>query len=108
MLKKSKTPPSVGLALARVRTRAMTALRRRPSASPPSSEIPILGFAIPRVVKPTNEITSLRLDHRAGFLLANVDGETGVQALVDLSGLPKDEVLAILRRLVKMGVVTIT
>jgi hypothetical protein len=91
-----KTPTSVKLALARVRSRAQAA----------AAAHEISPFSIPQLLKEPDEIRSLRLDRRAGSVLAKVDGETGVQALADLSGLPREEVLAILGRLAAIGVVT--
>jgi hypothetical protein len=45
-----------------------------------------------------------KLDHRAGFVLTFVDGASSIDAILDASGLPRLELLSILRDLVEAGV----
>ena len=47
----------------------------------------------------------LPLDHRAGFLLSLMDGTLDIDTLVEVSGMPRDEVLRIVRDLHDSGVV---
>lgn len=93
MSSKKKMPPSVRLAMERVRARA--AARS------------VTAFSIPRVVMKKDELRGLGLDARAETLLASIDGETGVQALVDLTGLRKVDVVSILEDLLRRGVIEI-
>ena len=62
---------------------------------------------VPHLLVPVAQIMKLRLDHRAGFLLANIDGRTNVQMLVDLASLSRSEVERILRELMTLGVVAV-
>ena len=62
---------------------------------------------IPHVLKTRAEIAAAPIDHRAGFLLAHIDGKTAVQALVDIAGMPEADVHEILERLRRLGIVAI-
>ncbi len=62
---------------------------------------------IPKIVKTKAEIAEAPIDHRAGFLLAHIDGVTSVQGLVDIAGMPENEVHEILDRLRRLGIVVI-
>jgi len=48
----------------------------------------------------------LNLDHRAGFLLAQIDGAVDFEALFALSGLPRLDTARILANLIADGVIT--
>jgi tetratricopeptide (TPR) repeat protein len=61
--------------------------------------------AAPQVRARADEVLWLNLDHRAGFLLAQVDGATSWEDLFALSGLPRLETARILARLVEDGVI---
>lgn len=67
-----------------------------------------LGARVPRVQVPEHEIRWLGLDHRQGFLLSRLDGESSIEDLVDLSGMTRLEVLRTLVELVEVGAITIT
>lgn len=54
-----------------------------------------------------SEIRWLGLDHRAAFLLSRVDGESRVDELVDVSGMPRMEALKTLCELADMGALRI-
>jgi hypothetical protein len=60
---------------------------------------------VPRVRLRSEEVLWLNLDHRAGFLLAQIDGTVTWDDLFALSGLPRLETARILARLVDEGVV---
>lgn len=62
---------------------------------------------IPKFIKTKAEIAEAPIDHRAGFLLAHIDGVTSVQGLVDIAGMPENEVHEILDRLRRLGIVAI-
>ena len=47
----------------------------------------------------------LPLDHRAGFLLSRMDGTLDLETVVEVSGMPREEVLKIVRDLHDSGVV---
>lgn len=94
-----------------------TARSRRPSlredvVGPAVERTPIpaaaarqAGQIVPRLVRTKAEIAAAPIDHRAGFLLAHIDGKTSVQGLVDIAGMGEDEVQQILDRLRRLGIV---
>ncbi len=49
----------------------------------------------------------LPLDHRAGFLISLMDGSLDIETLVEVSGMPRDEVLRIVRDLHDSGVIDV-
>jgi len=61
---------------------------------------------IPRLAIKPEEVMWLNLDHRAGFLLAQIDGAVDYEALFALSGLPRLDTARILANLIADGVVT--
>jgi tetratricopeptide (TPR) repeat protein len=63
------------------------------------SRVPLLA------VKP-EEVLWLNLDHRAGFLLAQIDGTVDYESLFALSGLPRLDTARILANLIADGVIT--
>ena len=52
-------------------------------------------------------VAGMTLDHRAGFLLSRIDGKTTIEELLDVSGMPPDEALGILRDLLQKGVISV-
>jgi len=52
-----------------------------------------------------NALKRLPLDHRAGFLLSLMDGTLDLETVVEVSGMPRDEVLRTVRDLFDSGVV---
>ncbi len=62
--------------------------------------------AIPRLAIAPEEVMWLNLDHRAGFLLAQIDGTVDYEALFALSGLPRLDTARILANLIADGVIT--
>ncbi len=61
---------------------------------------------IPRLAIKPEEIMWLTLDHRAGFLLAQIDGTVDFETLFALSGLPRLDTARILANLITEGVIT--
>jgi hypothetical protein len=60
---------------------------------------------VPAVQVRPAQVLWLNLDHRAGFLLAQVDGTVSYEDLFALSGLPRLETARILARLVEQRVI---
>lgn len=63
--------------------------------------------AAPRVLVTRAELARSPIDHREAFVVSLIDGKTDVAGLVDAAGLPRGEVMAILERLVRIGVVAL-
>jgi hypothetical protein len=61
--------------------------------------------AIPRLAIKPEEVMWLNLDHRAGFLLSQIDGTVDFDALFALSGLPRLDTARILATLIADGVI---
>ncbi|MBK9519525.1 MAG: hypothetical protein IPO09_19805 [Anaeromyxobacter sp.] len=60
---------------------------------------------IPRLAIKPEEVMWLNLDHRAGFLLAQIDGAVDYESLFALSGLPRLDTARILATLIADGVI---
>lgn len=61
--------------------------------------------SVPWVTASFSEIRTLPLDARSGFILSLIDGRADVDAIFDMSGMARDEVIAILAELVVLRVV---
>jgi tetratricopeptide (TPR) repeat protein len=61
--------------------------------------------SVPRLAVKPEEILWLNLDHRAGFLLAQIDGTVDYDSLFALSGLPRLDTARILANLIADGVI---
>lgn len=61
--------------------------------------------SIPRSLKSMAEIAKLPIDHRAGFLLAHVDGMQTLEEILDVCAMPATEALALIENLTQMGVI---
>jgi hypothetical protein len=62
--------------------------------------------SVPRLAIKPEEVMWLNLDHRAGFLLAQIDGAVSYEDLFALSGLPRLDTARILAALLQEGVIT--
>jgi tetratricopeptide (TPR) repeat protein len=62
--------------------------------------------ATPRLAIQPEEVMWLNLDHRAGFLLAQIDGTVTYEDLFAVSGLPRLDTARILATLLQEGVIT--
>lgn len=51
------------------------------------------------VIAPVETLKQMPLDHRAGFLLSLMDGTIDLDTLIDVSGMPRDDVLSIVQQL---------
>jgi len=63
------------------------------------------GSQVLRIVMPSDELRSLNLDHRAGFLLSCIDGMSSIDDILDVSGMRELEALRILFELVQEHVI---
>jgi tetratricopeptide (TPR) repeat protein len=61
--------------------------------------------AVPQLAIKPEEVMWLNLDHRAGFLLAQIDGMVSYEDLFALSGLPRLDTARILATLLQEGVI---
>ena len=61
---------------------------------------------IPRVLLKDDEIIWLNLDHRAGFVLAQIDGTVSFEDLFSVSGMSRIDTARILAQLVEEGVIS--
>lgn len=61
----------------------------------------------PKVIATKTMISSAPLDSRSAFVLSLVDGNSDVAAIVDGAGLPSEEVIAILARLSRLGLIAV-
>lgn len=61
---------------------------------------------VPRVKLKDDEIIWLNLDHRAGFVLAQIDGSVTFEDLFSVSGMSRLDTARILAQLVEEGVIT--
>ena len=59
----------------------------------------------PRVLIGNAELYALSLDHRAAFVLSQIDGQTSYESLMDLTAMPPFETLAVIDRLLELGVI---
>jgi hypothetical protein len=61
--------------------------------------------SIPRLLKSMAEVSKLRIDHRAGFLLAHIDGNQTLEEILDICAMPTAEALALISSLKETGVI---
>jgi len=60
---------------------------------------------VPKVLASRAVIAQAPIDARAAFVLSLVDGRNSVDALVDMAGMPVEDVKAILARLARLGLI---
>jgi hypothetical protein len=82
----------------------------RPATSEPATvrqdkNIRAMLSGVPVLVAGVDHLRAGQLDGRAGFILSLIDGVTTVENLLDLSGMPADETLAVLEDLRQRGIV---
>ncbi len=75
-------------------------------AATPRPQLPM--GCVPRRAMARREVVKMPLDHREGFVLALIDGETTIRTLVDLSGMPEPEVCAVIERLIALRVIVLS
>jgi hypothetical protein len=62
---------------------------------------------VPTLVAPLVEIDARAIDHRAGFVLSQVDGATSLEAILDVSGMSSLDALRIVRELVRRRIIVL-
>jgi hypothetical protein len=60
---------------------------------------------MPVVVMPVDLLKRLPLDHRDGFLLSLMDGAIDLDTIVEVAGMPRGEVIRLVRELFEAGVI---
>lgn len=75
------------------------------AAASAMDSLPITSDRVPCIVRERAELETLPLDHRAGFLLAHIDGACTVEQILDVSAMSEAEAILILRKLLVMGVI---
>ena len=60
---------------------------------------------VPKILVRTDQISWKDFDHRAGFFFSQVDGKTSYEDLLEISGMPRKDALAILNQLVQHGLI---
>jgi hypothetical protein len=100
-----KTPPFDLGPLARKRARDTN--RELPAAHSTAGSFDIPLAHVPFVVMSKEEIVTLPLDARHGFVLSLVDGVLSVGDILDVCGLDRVEAIEIVASLVRSGVVVL-
>ncbi len=83
---------------------------REDNVGPRVNDVDAVGVAsrsVPKLLKSKAELAAAPIDHRAGFLLAHIDGVTSIAGLVDITGMTEEEVHQILDRLRRLGIVAV-
>ena len=62
-------------------------------------------FSVPWLIATYDELRTMPLDARAGFVVSCIDGHSSVEMLLDLCTLPEDETLDIISELVRLGAI---
>ena len=52
-------------------------------------------------------MSELSLDHRAGFIVSFIDGANTIEDMIDISGVPRTEVLRVLDELLAQGAISL-
>ena len=65
------------------------------------------GRIAPKLLKSRSELTQAPIDPRDAFVISLIDGKMGIAAIVDISGMRSSEVVAILERLARLGIVSL-
>ena len=60
---------------------------------------------VPRVLVPADEVVWLGLDHRAGFVLSQIDGVSSYDEILDVCGMERLDGLRVLVDLCEAGVI---
>lgn len=62
--------------------------------------------SIPELVVSMQELHTFGLDHAAGFVIAQIDGATSVETLLDICGMPRRATLRVLSDLASRGIIS--
>jgi hypothetical protein len=78
------------------------------TAPPPGAELTAdQRQSVPRRLMALAELSTLKIDHRAGFLLAHVDGMQTLEEILDVCAMPAAEALALFANLEALGVIAL-
>ncbi len=76
------------------------------TAPPPGAELTLTERqSIPRRLTSLGDLSKLKLDHRAGFLLAHIDGMQTLEEILDVCAMPAAEALSLFANLKALGVI---
>jgi hypothetical protein len=102
-------PPAAPRPLQRASTTRLPVVAAPKPAAPSTLVGPadVVGEKIPVLLVSPGELAKLPLDHRAGFVLSLLDGQTTVEGIVDASGMPTEEVLGIVAHLLEMSAIAL-
>jgi hypothetical protein len=76
------------------------------TAPPPAAQLTLTERqSIPRRLTALADISKLKIDHRAGFLLAHIDGMQTLEEILDVCAMPAREALALFANLKALGVI---
>jgi len=76
------------------------------TAPPPGAQLTLTERqSIPRRLTALADLSKLKIDHRAGFLLAHVDGMQTLEEILDVCAMPAEEALALIANLKALGVI---
>lgn len=77
-----------------------------PTNPPPGAQLSLTERqSIPRRLTALADLSKLKIDHRAGFLLAHVDGMQTLEEILDVCAMPAAEALALFANLKALGVI---
>lgn len=62
---------------------------------------------VPHVLKSSEEIATMPIDHRGGFLLAHADGVQTIDEIFDICAMPEEEAVQLIEELLAMGAITL-
>jgi hypothetical protein len=62
-------------------------------------------LGVPRVIMSAALVRELPIDSRVAFVMSHIDGHTSLEALLDVTGFERAELLSILARLVRLGAI---
>jgi len=65
--------------------------------------VPMQG--VPWLIVTHDELRRLPLDSRAGFVVSLIDGRCTVEMILDVAGMPEDDVIALLGKLAELGAI---
>jgi hypothetical protein len=63
--------------------------------------------AVPWLIMTLDQVRLMPLDSRAGRVLSLIDGRSTTEMILDMSGIQEDEAVAILARMLELGVIEI-
>ena len=73
---------------------------------PPAAQLTLTERqSIPRRLTALADMSKLKIDHRAGFLLAHIDGMQTLEEILDVCAMPAEEALALIANLKASGVI---